>query len=259
MLSYQHIYHAGCLSDVHKHALLSVLLTLLTTKERPLSYLETHAGRGIYDLNAPEALKTGEAAQGIQTLLRQHKLPQDHPYTQVVKRIQEKYGPTYYPGSPLIAQELLRPQDSIHLMELHPQELRALKRNLWGANIHIHHRDGYEGVLALAPPTPRRGVVFIDPSYEVKTEYQDVPKFLQNLHHKWPEAILVVWYPQLQARYHEEMVHQILALDIPESHLESIEFADLHGEASLYGSGMLFLNTPFGFKEGCTGIKRMIL
>lgn len=145
MLSYQHSYHAGCIADVHKHTLLSILLTSLTQKERPISYVETHAGRGLYDLGSEDSQKTGEAEHGIMALQHAGILPNDHPYMEALLKVQGRLGPLAYPGSPGIAKEILRPQDHLHLMELHPGEIKHLYRHFRSPNHHIHFRDGYEG------------------------------------------------------------------------------------------------------------------
>ncbi|OZA07309.1 MAG: 23S rRNA (adenine(2030)-N(6))-methyltransferase RlmJ, partial [Rhodobacterales bacterium 17-64-5] len=121
MLSYQHLYHAGNLADVHKHSALAWMLDYLTRKDKPLSYIETHAGRGVYDLSAPEAVKTGEAAAGI--ALAESVFPPDHPYRQRLDEARAGYGPQAYPGSPLIAALGLREGDTLHLAELHRQEV----------------------------------------------------------------------------------------------------------------------------------------
>lgn len=154
MLSYQHIYHAGCLADVHKHSILSVLLSHFIEKDNAITYMETHSGRGLYDLNSPEAQKTGEAKQGIEVVLRTNIFPDSHPYMKAITYIRKRYGQEIYPGSPALAKYLLRPKDQIQLMELHPQEIVYLRENVAGPNVHIHHRDGYQGALALSPPHP---------------------------------------------------------------------------------------------------------
>jgi 23S rRNA (adenine2030-N6)-methyltransferase len=244
MLSYQHIYHAGNAADVHKHNILSMILSVMTQKDKPLSYMETHAGRGIYDLNSLEALKTGEAVLGIQK--QGALLEKDLPYTKCLEAIRQQYGSSFYPGSPLLAQMLLRPFDHIHLMELHPQEYAALKKNMRFPNVYVHRRDGYEGVLALSPPIPRRGLVFIDPSYEVKEEYGQVTKFITALHKRWPEAIILLWYPILKACLHENMIHDLE--NIFDFWKEERLFKTPY--THLIGSGMICINRPYGVPEG---------
>ncbi len=173
MLSYQHAFHAGNLADVQKHALLAWVLDYLTRKDKPLTYIETHAGRGLYRLTAPEAQKTGEAAKGI--LAHPDWFPETHPYAQRLHEVRTLHGADAYPGSPLIAALGLRETDTLHLAELHPQEHAALTATMQGWGAHIHRRDGFDLALALTPPTPRRGVLLCDPSYEVKEDYDRIP------------------------------------------------------------------------------------
>ena len=236
MLSYQHAYHAGNPADLHKHLVLAELLTLLTRKARGISYMETHAGRGRYDLGSDEALKTGEAQEGIQALT----LP-DCALAKALETTRARFGAAAYPGSPLIAQTLLRAQDQLHLMELHPTEYRILRQNLRSENTAVHKRDGYEGVLGLSPPKPRKGLVLVDPSYEVKTEYLQVAEFTRALMAKWPEATLLIWYPLLPAARHEDLIDN---LKLPYVRHE-VSF-DLKDGEGMTGSGLLLVNAPYG-------------
>ena len=236
MLSYQHAYHAGGPADLHKHIALAELLALLTKKTRPICYMETHAGRGVYNLNAAEALKTGEAAAGIARI----NLPEG-PFSKAVQTIRASHSTMTYPGSPMIAKILLRPTDMMHLMELHPAEHKALKRHVQGQNIAIHHRDGYAGVLAISPPKPRKGLVLIDPSYEVKSEYLAVANFTRKLMAKWPEATVMIWYPILKAARHIDMLN---ALHLPVLR-DEVSF-DLKDNKGMTGSGLALVNAPYG-------------
>ncbi len=238
MLSYQHSYHAGGPADLHKHIVLAELLALLTRKARPITYMETHAGRGLYDLASDETAKTGEADEGIAKL----DLP-DCPFTDALKSIRLMHGETAYPGSPMIAAELLRPDDKMHLMELHPAEFKALRANLEGEAA-IHHRDGYEGVMAISPPKPRKGLVLIDPSYEVKSEYIQVADFTRKLMAKWPEATVMIWYPILKAARHKEMLE---ALKLP--YIVDEVFFDMKENTGMIGSGLVLVNAPYGSEE----------
>jgi 23S rRNA (adenine2030-N6)-methyltransferase len=246
MLSYQHAYHAGNLADVHKHALLAWVLDYLTQKDKPLSYIETHAGRGLYDLAAQEALKTGEAAAGI--ALAEALFPPDHPYRQRLGETRAAYGPMAYPGSPLIAALGLRETDSLHLAELHPGEVHHLRATAadWGA--HVHQRDGFDLALAVTPPTPRRGLMLIDPSYEVKTDYALVPGRIAAIHRKWNVGILMLWYPILTSGAHRPM---IAALDatLPDILVHEVRFPPARDGHGMVGSGMAIVNAPFGLAE----------
>jgi 23S rRNA (adenine2030-N6)-methyltransferase len=237
MLSYQHAYHAGNRADLHKHDAFARLIAALQAKPRGITVMETHAGRGLYDLASSEARKTGEADEGIRSA---HLAP--GPYAEAVAATRARHGPDAYPGSPLIAGALLRPQDRLHLMELHPAEHAALKRAMRGTGASVHRRDGYEGVLALAPPEPRRGLVLVDPSYEVKAEYEAVPVFVRRLLAKWPEATVLVWYPILAEGRHERLLAGLAPLG-PERH--EVRFGTAGG---MLGSGLAGINLPFGFR-----------
>ncbi|HIP24506.1 MAG TPA: 23S rRNA (adenine(2030)-N(6))-methyltransferase RlmJ [Rhodobacteraceae bacterium] len=236
MLSYQHSYHAGNPADLHKHLVLAELLALLTRKARGISYMETHAGRGRYDLSAPESLKTGEAAEGIEAIT----LP-DCPLNTALQTTRAHFGESAYPGSPLIAQTLLRAQDRLHLMELHPAEFGALRRALRNETTAVHHRDGYEGILSLSPPKPRKGLVLVDPSYEVKTEYEQVAEFTHKLMAKWPEATVMIWYPILPAGRHEALISGLKLKFIR----HEVSFTLKDGEG-MTGSGLVLVNAPYG-------------
>lgn len=247
MLSYQHSYHAGCLADIHKHSILAAILSKLIEKNKPLSYFETHSGRGLYNLDSEESLKTGEAEEGILSVWGHFSdyLNLSDSFKAVINKIRQDYGPFFYPGSPLFAKEILRDSDKLYLMELHPQEYEALKANMLGKNIQTHMRNGYQGTLALSPPPIRRGVIFIDPSYEVKNEYQDIATFIKKIHRKWSVATILLWYPILKQNYHVEMVQQIKDLSPPKLWIHEHFFPKSHAQNAL-GSGMLAINMPYG-------------
>ncbi len=239
MLSYQHAYHAGGPADVHKHMVLAELIAALTVKSRPVSYAETHAGRGLYHLDGAESRKTGEADQGIRRLNPDPATPFGAAY----RNIRGEYGPGAYPGSPLLASALLRPGDRSVLMELHPAEHAALVTAMAGRDVAIHRRDGYEGLLALAPMTPRRGLVLVDPSYEVKSEYAEAARFVRALAGKWPQVTVAVWYPLLPAARHTDLRAGFSPLSVT---CDEVIFTPAP-DRGMYGSGMALINVPFGF------------
>ncbi|MBP0481224.1 23S rRNA (adenine(2030)-N(6))-methyltransferase RlmJ [Sagittula salina] len=245
MLSYQHIYHAGNLADVHKHAALAWTLNYLTQKPKPISYLETHAGRALYDLSSTEALKTGEAKQGVSRLLK--ALPTDHPYLRVVDSIRNTHGPNAYPGSPLIARTLLRDSDTLHLAELHPQENAALRANLRGRKVHVHQQDGYEMAISLAPPEPRRGMLLIDPSWEVKADYQTLPRTVASIARKWNVGIIMIWYPILTDAPHTPMLAALQQAH-PEGLRHEVRFPPAREGHRMVGSGLFTINPPWGLE-----------
>ncbi|WP_305972431.1 MULTISPECIES: 23S rRNA (adenine(2030)-N(6))-methyltransferase RlmJ [unclassified Mameliella] len=243
MLSYQHAYHAGNLADVHKHAALAWMLDYLTRKPKPLSYIETHAGRGLYDLEGAEAVKTGEAAQGIARA--KNWFGADHPYARALKTVRDERGPSAYPGSPLIAQSLLREDDRLHLAELHPQEHEALSSAVRAPNTRVYRQDGYEMAQSLCPPTPRRGLMLIDPSWEVKADYASVPRTMQALTRKWNVGILVLWYPLLRDGTHVPMLRQLEA-EFPAALRHEVRFPPARDGHRMIGSGLFVVNPPWG-------------
>lgn len=245
MLSYQHIYHAGNLADVQKHALLAWVLEYLTRKDKPLSYIESHAGRGLYALDAEAALKTGEAAAGIGRAAGW--FAPDHPYARALAAVRAAHGPMAYPGSPLIAAELLRPGDKLHLAELHPQEFTALKALMHG-RADVQQRDGLEMALSLAPPEPRRGLLLVDPSFEVKSDYATLPGLLQKIHRKWNVGVLMLWYPLLAGGAHLPMLTALKAA-FPEALRHEVRFPPVREGHRMEGSGMFVVNPPWGLAE----------
>jgi len=240
MLSYQHSYHAGNLADVHKHAMLAWMLSYLTRKDKPLSYIETHAGRALYDLSGPEAQKTGEAAKGI---ARVAPWFQDHPFGQVLA----KAGPAY-PGSPFVAAEILRNGDSLTLAELHPQENAALADAMLPYPVMVKQIDGFQLAMSITPPTPRRGLLLCDPSYEVKSDYADIPDFFRKIHRRWPVGILTLWYPILVDQRHCPMTKALQAA-IPDSRIHEVSFPPARPGHGMIGSGLFVVNAPYGFDD----------
>ena len=246
MLSYQHIYHAGCGADVHKHAALALVLHEAVKSAVPLVYAETHAGRGVYDLKAPEAVKTGEAKAGVMRLAGAKTPEAMNAYLRVITR---KKGE--YPGSPLIAARILRAQDTLHLSELHPREYDALEKNFKAdKRIKTYKADGYEAVAALGSPS----VVFIDPSYEIKTEYEQASAFFATLHDKWPDAVIILWYPLLAAGRHDmplKTLHDKLGGALWR---QDAIFAEAGSVRGMHGSALAAVNLPAEILPGLADI-----
>ncbi|MHA6347066.1 23S rRNA (adenine(2030)-N(6))-methyltransferase RlmJ [Roseivivax sp. CAU 1761] len=250
MLSYQHAYHAGNLADVHKHALLAWMLAYLTRKPKPLSYIETHAGRGLYDLEGAAARRTGEAAQGVLRLGARFAV--DHPYPRALAAARAAHGPAAYPGSPLIAESLLRPGDRLHLAELHPAENAALRDGLRerpdGPGLRIYRQDGFELAQSLVPPDPRRGLLLCDPSWEVKSDYARLPRIFESLNRAWNVGILALWYPILADARHRDMT-DALARAFPEALSSEVRFPPAREGHGMVGSGLFVVNPPWGLAE----------
>ncbi len=255
MLSYQHIYHAGNLADVQKHSLLAWVLSYLTRKDKPLTYVETHAGRGVYDLGSYEALKTGEAAAGIAVAEERGWFDAGHPYAQVLKEVRAAHGAGAYPGSPLVAAELLRAQDNLYLAELHPQEFAALDELMAGRAVRVK-RDGVEYAKSILPPEPKRGVLLVDPSYEVKDDYKTMADLLVQVHKKWNVGVLMLWYPILRDGPHKPMLKRLVQ-DIPDGIRHEVMFPPARENHRMVGSGMFVVNAPYGFSEEAKRLSRL--
>jgi 23S rRNA (adenine2030-N6)-methyltransferase len=243
MLSYQHIYHAGNMADVQKHALLATMLDYLVQKDKPLTYIETHAGRGLYSLDAAEALKTGEAATGIGRL--EAAIPANHPYRLRLAEVRVRFGANAYPGSPLLAAMSLRPGDRMHLAELHPREHEALAELMIPFRAQVRREDGFAMLLSLCPPTPRRGIVLIDPSYELKEDYAAMPRVVAALRRKWNVGIVALWYPILPDARHEPMLSALAAAE-PGAFRHEVTFGPAREGHRMVGSGMFVVNPPYG-------------
>lgn len=251
MLSYQHAYHAGNLADVHKHALLATALARMAQKDKPFSYFETHAGRGLYRLDSPEARKTGEAAQGIARVA--DCFPADHPYAHARAQVAAAHGPGAYPGSPLIAAALLRPFDMMTLAELHPAENAALRASMPDRYTQIVQEDGFDMALSRTPPDPRRGLMLIDPSYEIKTDYDRIPEVIAKLHRKWNVGVIMLWYPVLATHAQSQMA-QTLRMTFSDALSHEVRFPPARPGHGMIGSGLFVLNPPFGLQEAATSL-----
>ena len=247
MLSYRHGFHAGNWADVHKHAALTLLLVHLRAKAKPFTVIDAFAGDGMYDLTASEALKTAEFETGIARVWKRKDAPPGvAEYLDVVRAFNAGGRLARYPGSPAIARASLRDGDRMVLAELHPTAYAHLKR--WATadkRIALHKRDGLEMLGAVLPPAIRRGVVLIDPSYEVKSDYDAVPAALARALRKWKEGIFVVWYPILPEGRHESLLSALAPL-----HPLISEIAPkTPPPRGLRGAGIAIVNPPFGVAD----------
>lgn len=247
MLSYQHAYHAGNLADVHKHAILALVLAYMGRKSKPISYLETHAARGLYDLSSDEAKKTGEADGGVTRALAH--FPETHPYRRIVERVRAEHGEHSYPGSPLfaldLAQDIDRSGDRLQLAELHPQEHQALVDVMPRSAVHIYKEDGFPWAARICPPTPRRGLIMIDPSYELAHDYTGIASFIAGLHNLWPVGVIMLWYPILESGEHEDMAGEILASGYEKMICHEVMFRKTADHHRLKGSGVIVVNAHY--------------
>jgi len=255
-LNYRHHYHAGNYADVFKHTLLLLLVRAMQRKEKGFLYLDTHAGRGGYDLSVPAVLPDGRSREpehpaGIGRLWGAPELPpvlQD--FVALVRRFNDRNGATgeelkHYPGSPWIAKLLLRPQDRMALCELREDDAEALDFEFAReSRVTVQVLDGYTGLKALLPPPEKRALVLIDPPFEAKGEFAAVARGLKDALKRLPGAVIAVWYPITERARTAEFHHALLELAAPTLFAE----LTIAGEESLVrmkGCGLLILNPPW--------------
>jgi 23S rRNA (adenine2030-N6)-methyltransferase len=251
-MNYRHAFHAGNHADVFKHAALSLVLDHLLGKPQPFTVLDTHAGAGVYDLTSESAQKTREYVGGIGAVF-ERGLPQAETYLDVVRAISPT-GLTAYPGSPEIVRRRLRDDDRLIACELHPTEFEALRERYRGdRRIALHHRDGYEAIGALLPPTPRRGLVLIDPPFEQLNEAQRLAQALTTGLRRWPAGIFLAWYPVKDRQIGDYLARVATGASFPKAlRAEFVPFPD--AETGLAGSGLIVCNAPWRLDEKLTAL-----
>ncbi|NEX59861.1 23S rRNA (adenine(2030)-N(6))-methyltransferase RlmJ [Noviherbaspirillum galbum] len=259
MLSYRHAFHAGNHADVLKHMVFISLLRYLNQKDTAYMVIDTHAGAGAYQLDTGYAVKSGEARSGIVRLWDRKDLPEMvADYIEVVRGMNPDGKLRYYPGSPYCADKVLREQDRIRLFELHPSDYRLLDENFRklqeaggrsggrGKRVMAQHEDGFNGLKSLLPPPSRRGLVLIDPPYEVKEDYRRVKTTLADALTRFPTGMYAVWYPVLQRMESRELPAKL-------KHLPCNQWLNVTLSVSgptpdgfgLHSSGMFILNPPW--------------
>ena len=198
-MNYRHAYHAGNFADVMKHVLLTRILVHLARKEAPFRVVDTHAGTGLYDLEAEAAGKTAEWRAGVARMDEPFSPEVEDllaPYRAVLEGVRARHGASAYPGSPAIVRELIRRQDRGVFVELHPADAKALSSRFNAvSNLKIMRLDGWTALHALIPPNERRGLVLVDPPYEEPGELDRLASELLNAARKWPTGIYAGWYP----------------------------------------------------------------
>ena len=259
MLSYRHAFHAGNHADVLKHFVLVQLIQYLLQKEAPLHFIDTHAGAGLYGLDQASAQKSGEFESGIARLWARKDLPAPlAEYMDILKAMNPGGQLRHYPGSPWIANTLLRESDRLRLFELHPADLKVLVSNFReqdkeqgkprgrGKRVMIEQGDGFAGLKALLPPPSRRALVLIDPPYEVKTDYQQVVETMRDALKRFPTGTYAIWYPILQRNESRQLPQRLKRL--PASswlHVSLSVSAPAPDGFGLRSSGMFIFNPPW--------------
>lgn len=247
MLSYRHAFHAGNQGDVLKHAVLCRVLNYLVGKDKPLLYLDTHAGAGQYVLRGKAALRTGEAEAGIGRLWRSSAPPPLlAPYLEQVRAMNPNGRLLRYPGSPLLAARILRPGDRGVVHESHPTDYLNLAAQLAeDRRFRVSREDGWTGPRAQLPPRERRALILMDPSYEGDTDYRAAPKALEEALERFPSGVYLLWYPLLDDAPVERMLRRILERAPPKTLRLELRLAPGGPGQGMAGSGLLLINPPW--------------
>lgn len=248
MLSYRHAYHAGNIADLLKHIVLLALLDHMRSKDKGFKYIDTHSGAGAYSLRSEFSEKTAEWQRGIGRHLGSN--PKHPLLDQLLSAVQTTHTGVVYPGSPRLAASALRRQDSGACYELHSTDAQLLANNLRSqAAIKLYQSDGLAGLLSQLPTPTRRALVLIDPSYELKTDYQDIPKTVHKALSKMDNAVIAIWYPVVDRSLSNQMVKALtVGLSQRVDCFELGERADSEGYG-MTSSGMLVINSPWDLAQ----------
>lgn len=257
-MNYRHQFHAGNFADVMKHALLVRLVRSLQKKEKGFLYLDTHAGRGGYDLEraatGDSLVRRPEWPEGIGRLQARSDIPEAMvEYMGLVREHDRRQGNIapelrFYPGSPLLVRDLARPQDRLALCEKHPAENDALAgAMLLSSRVAVQLTDGYQALRALLPPAERRALVLIDPPFESPAEFADLARALGHALERFPTGVIAVWYPLTERARVEEFLSAVRALRPPPALTAELTIAGERSVLTMKGCGLLVINPPWQF------------
>ena len=249
MLSYRHGYHAGNAADVLKHFILTYVLDYIKKKDKGFIFIDSHAGAGKYLISDPYMQKNKEYLQGIKKILQ---LKNDNiflkKYLDLIKSINFNSELKIYPGSCYLAARSLRPNDNLYFFELHPKEFLNLKKNFENdSRVIIENRDSYQRLKKLLPPTEKRAVILIDPSYELKDEYEKVSEMLSDCYKKFPRGVYIIWYPVLKNKKSEKFIFNVLKKKY--KNLSHVEMITDNSNNGMQGSGLFILNCPWSIEN----------
>lgn len=247
MLSYRHSFHAGNHADVVKHIVQSLILDALKQKDTPFVYHDTHSGVGRYDLTHEWSEKTGEYKQGIARIWQQANLPETiQSYVDAITVLNNGEDLRYYPGSPRVARAQIRSQDRMVLTELHPSDYPLLEQEFHrDRQVSIYKEDGFKRLIASLPPRERRGLVLIDPPYELAKEYRDVVQAIAQSHKRWATGIYAIWYPVVNRCDIEDMIEGLEGLGIRKILNIELGVSPDTNERGMTASGMIVINPPW--------------
>ena len=249
MLSYRHGYHAGNAADVLKHFILIYVLDYIKKKDKGFIFIDSHAGAGKYLISDPYMQKNKEYLQGIEKILQ---LKNDNiflkKYLDLIKSINFNSELKIYPGSCFLAARSLRPNDNLYFFELHPKEFLNLKKNFENdSRVIIENRDSCQELKKLLPPKEKRAVILIDPSYELKDEYEKVLEMLSDCYKKFPLGVYIIWYPVLKNKKSEKFIFNVLKKKY--KNLSHVEMITDNLNNGMQGSGLFILNCPWSIEN----------
>jgi 23S rRNA (adenine2030-N6)-methyltransferase len=248
-MNYRHGFHAGNFADVMKHAIVALILGHLRQKETPFCVLDTHAGAGRYDLAGDQAARTGEAQEGVMRLIANGgagDMPELAPYLDVLHAVNPDWPALrVYPGSPVIARRMMRPQDRLVAVELHPEEAQLLKQEFRAdKQVAVHEADAYTALKAHLPPKERRGLVLIDPPFEQPDEFRALIHALPEAVSRFRTGIFAIWYPIKAIGPVAQFRAELAGLGRPVIAAELYRFPP--GDADkLSGTGLAIVNPPW--------------
>ena len=251
MLAYRHLFHAGNFADVFKHALLTRLVLAFEKKDKPFFVLDTHAGIGRYDLTHEWALKNAEFRDGIAMVWGRKDVPDEFiPYFEAIRGENAGSALRFYPGSPRIVRRLLRPVDRMVLVELNKKDCENLG-GLFGGDRQttVHLMDGYQSLKAFLPPKERRGLVFIDSSFDRAREFDRLTEGLVEAHRRFSTGVYALWYPLMEPLAMRAFERGIVASGIRKILQLEISVLPDQWSGGMRGCGMLVVNPPFCFEQ----------
>ena len=263
MFSYRHGFHAGNHADVLKHVVLSQLLGYLNQKPAPYMVIDTHAGAGVYQLDSDYATTSGESDEGVALLWGRDDIPPAvNDYLQVISDMNPAGRLRHYPGSPFLAERLMRDQDRLRLFEMHPTDSKLLAENFRklqahaaangqkssarGTRVQMQRADGFAGLKALLPPPSRRGLILMDPSYEDKDDYRKVKVALEDAQKRFATGTYAIWYPVLGRLESQQLPERLKRVAASEWLNVTLTVAGPAAqEQGLRSSGMFIINPPW--------------
>jgi 23S rRNA (adenine2030-N6)-methyltransferase len=263
MFSYRHGFHAGNHADVLKHFVLTQLLAYLNQKPAPYMVIDTHAGAGVYQLDSDYATKSGESDEGVALLWDRDDAPAAvNEYLQVIKDMNPAGRLRHYPGSPFLAERLMREQDRLRVFEMHPTDSKLLAENFRkleahaaangqkpsarGTRVQLQRADGFAGLKALLPPPSRRGLILMDPSYEDKDDYRKVKLAIEDAQKRFATGTYAIWYPALGRLESQQLPERLKRVAASEWLNVTLTVAGPTAQdQGLRSSGMFIINPPW--------------